>query len=131
MGWDDELAAADAAVAGYFDTLSFTAVGMTRPPRASNAAAIVDPARPAFGFLGTLESAPEFTSFADSNRPTAGDRSVRQITRICLTALTTGWPWVPRQDDRIRSAVALYQVAANPDCDGTARVAIWLNKVSS
>lgn len=129
MTWDAALARADAATAAYFDTQAFVAVAMTKPARQVNAVDVVDPARPEFPFMGSLDLAPEFTAFATSNRPNAGDRNMRQVTRICLTALTSAWPWMLRQGDRIRSADALYVVAATPDSDGTARVAVWLNKV--
>lgn len=130
MSWDEALATTDAAVASYFDTVAFTAIGMATPPRAVNADAAPDASRPAFDFFGTLESEPQFTSFDRNNQPTAADRSIRQVMRLCLTASTAGWPWVPRQGDRIRSATALYAVSANPDSDGTQRVAFWLNRVS-
>lgn len=130
MSWDEALATTDAAVASYFDTAAFTAIAMATPPRAVNADAAPDASRPVFDFVGTLEIEPQFAAFARNDQPSAADRSVRQINRLCLTATTTGWPWVPRQGDRIRSATALYAVSANPDSDGTARVAFWLNRVS-
>ena len=131
MSFANDLAAADDAVAGYFDEPGFTAVPMARPARAVNAGEVPDETRAAFHFAGTLDTAPEFTAFASGNRPTAADRQVRQISRICLSALSTGWPWIPRQGDRIRTASALYMLAASPDTDGTARIVMWLNKVSA
>lgn len=130
MSFDTDLAAADAAAAGTFDVPGFTAVALMRAGLAVNAGEIPDPSRPTFDFAGTLDSAPEFTAFADGNRPTASDRQVRQISRICLSALSTGWPWVPRQGDHIRTATALYRLAASPDTDGTARIVMWLTRIS-
>lgn len=131
MTWDAALARADAATAAYFDTQAFVAVAMTKPARQVNAADIEDASRPAFTFMGSLDLAPEFSAFATANRPNASDRQTRQVTRICLTALSSAWPWMLRQNDRIRSADALYVVAAAPESDGSARVALWLNKVST
>ena len=131
MSFANDLAAADGAVAGYFDEPGFTAVPMARPARAVNAGEVPDETRTAFDFAGTLDTAPEFTAFASGNRPTATDRQVRQISRICLSALTTGWPWIPRQGDRIRTASALYMLAASPDTDGTARIVMWLKRISA
>ncbi|GGF56682.1 hypothetical protein GCM10007301_15460 [Azorhizobium oxalatiphilum] len=130
MGWNDALAAADRAVASYFDTTDFTATGMTKPERAVNADGVVDSARPAFDFKGTLEKAPEFSAFDTTSRPSPADRNIRKVDRICLTADSTAWPWMPKQGDRIRSASALYALAAEPDNDGTRRVALWLNRIS-
>ncbi len=131
MGWDDALAASDAAVAAYFDTLKFDAVGMATASRAVNAPTTTDPDRPRFEFFGSLDVEPEMSAVSNSSRPNAGDRSIRHISRICLTADTSKWPWMLRQGDRVRTPTAVYMVAVNPDSDGTARVAIWLNKVSS
>ena len=131
MAWDDDLAATDAAVAGYFDTVAFTAVPMTKPPRAANAEPIPDTDRSAFDFFGSLDIEPEFSSLSSANRPSPGDRQIRSVRRLCLTALTTAWPWLLRQGDHVRTASALYVVAAVPDQDGTPRMAYWLNKVSS
>ncbi|OYX85629.1 MAG: hypothetical protein B7X99_10095 [Rhizobiales bacterium 17-65-6] len=130
MSFADALAAADSAAAGFFDMPGFTALPMARPERASNAPLMPDTSREAFGFSGSLDIAPEFTAFTTGNRPTAADRQVRQISRICLSALSTGWPWVPREGDRIRTATALYALAASPDTDGTARIVMWLNRIS-
>lgn len=131
MSWDEDLARADLAAAAYFDTVECTAVAMTKPPRAVNAEAGPDESRPGFTFMASIESAPEFSSLAGANRPTPADRSVRQVNRICLTALASGWPWMLRQGDRVKAGTALYQVAADPDDDGTARVAVWLNRLSA
>lgn len=130
MSFTDDLATTDAAAAGYFDVPGFTAVAMMRPPLAVNAGEMPDPSREAFDFAATLDTAPEFTAFADGNKPTATDRQVRQISRICLSALSTGWPWIPRQGDHIRTATALYRLAASPDTDGTARLVMWLTRIS-
>lgn len=131
MSWDDALAAADRVAAGIFDTPGFTAVPMRQPERAANATPIADPDRVAFGFAGTLESAPELSALANSNAPRPADRAVRHVAKTCLTALASGWPWLPRQGDRIRAPDgALYQLAAAPDSDGTARLAFWLNRLA-
>lgn len=130
MGWDEALARSDAVAAAYFDTVSFEAIGMAAG-RAVNAPASPDPARPRFSFKGSLDIEPELSAVSNSSRPNAGERSIRHISRICLTAEISAWPWLLRQGDHVRIAGALYAVAVNPDSDGTARVAIWLNKVSS
>lgn len=130
MSFADDLAATSKVVAGYFDAPGFTAVPVARPGLAVNALEVRDTSREEFSFSGSLRAASEFTAFADGNRPTAGDRQVRQISRICLSALSTGWPWVPRQGDHIRTASALYRLAASPDSDGTARLVMWLNRIS-
>lgn len=130
MSWSANLAAVDAAVAGYFDGDACTAVAMTKPLRSVNAEAAPDPSRESFDFLGTIEIEPSFQDISSGGgRPSAGDRQFRQVSQTCLTALTTGWPWVPRQGDQVVCAGQRYSVVASPDRDGTGRIALWLNKV--
>lgn len=131
MSWDEDLARVDLMTAGYFDTVECTAVAMTKPARAVNAEAGPDESRPGFSFMASIETGPEFSSLAGANRPTPADRSIRQVNRACLTALASAWPWMLRKDDRVSAGDVLYQVAADPDDDGTARVVIWLNRISA
>lgn len=129
MSWDDDFARMDEVAAAYFDSPGFEAVAMRKP--APNANYEPDASRLSFDFAGTLETAPSFSTIAGGEAPRPSDRSFRAVSKICLTALTTTWPWVPRQGDRIRHGLALYQVAADPERDGsTDRLAFWLNKVS-
>ncbi|MBB3771531.1 hypothetical protein FHS55_002130 [Angulomicrobium tetraedrale] len=131
MSWDDDLARGDAAVAGYFDTGSFTAIPMCKPGLAVNASADeADPTRESFVFAGSLEFGPEMSAMTGARTAGAQDRNVRQVFRACLTALATGWPWVPRQGDRIEAGTTLYLVAANAERDGTGRLVFWLNGVT-
>lgn len=130
MSWDDALARTDEACARHFDTVACSAIAMCKPERAANAPEGPDPSRPGFGFSASIEFAPELNAMSGARSSGAADRNVRQVTRVCLTAVTTGWPWMLRQGDRVRTADALYQIAANPDQDGTARVALWLNRIS-
>lgn len=131
MGWDDDLARADLTTAAYFDTVECTAVAWTKPERAVNHIPGPDESRPGFTFFASIETGPEFSSFAGANRPTPADRNIRQVNRVCLTALATAWPWMLRKDDRVSTGDALYQVVADPERDGTARVAVWLNQISA
>lgn len=119
-----------ASVAGYFDSPVFEAVAMRKPPNVPNGNYEPDLSRLSFDFNGTLETAPSLSAMLNSREPKPGDRSIRAVTKICLTALTTGWPWVPKTGDRIRVGDALYQVAFDPDRDGsTDRFAFWLNRI--
>jgi len=124
MNWDDHLDRLDALVATHFDTASCTALAMTRPERAVNGDMVADAARAPFTFKGTLETSPELKTLGPSE-------PLRQVTRICLSALAEGWSWVPRQGDRIIIDGALYQLASNPERDGTRRLAFWLNRISA
>lgn len=128
MNWDSALAAADAVAAGYFDTQVFVITPMAKPARDVNAKPQPDPSRAAFEFRGTLESDPELNELG-ANR-NAGSRSdgSRNVSRLCLTALATGWAYLPRQGDLLESGDQRYSVAASPDRDGTDRVVLWLNK---
>lgn len=128
MGWNDAKALMQSVVAGYFDTTPCTAVAMRKP--APNADYEADASRLSFDFLGTIDLAPEMTSALDSRRPQPSDRNIRLVSKICLTALTTEWPWVLKQGDRIQSGSVIYQVAAAPENDGSDRVAVWLNRIA-
>ncbi|WAC26420.1 hypothetical protein [Ancylobacter sp. SL191] len=131
MSWDDALARADEACAAYFDTVAFTVVPMRKPGRDVNGALEPDPTRPGFSFHGSLDTAPELNAFAGSRSGGADERSRRQVSRVCLTALMTGWPWTPKQDDRLRTESALYQLVAAPETDGSGRAVLWLNRISA
>lgn len=128
MGWDADRAKLARAVSGYFDTARCTATGMRKA--GPNADYEVDPARVGFTFFGTIDLSPEMTPATDANRPRPSDRNIRLVSRVCLTALTTHWPWQLRQGDRVACAGVLYQVAAAPERDGSDRVAIWLNRLA-
>ncbi|WP_323011115.1 hypothetical protein [Paracoccus sp. (in: a-proteobacteria)] len=130
MGWDEHREMMESVVAAYFDTTPFTLTGMTKPARQVNAVEVVDLERPAFEFRGTLHLDPEFSTLDRRAQPSAADRNIRQVSRICLTALHKAWPWQPRQGDRVQGPDGLYVLASNPDRDGTGRIVIWLNKVS-
>ncbi len=120
----------EGVVSAYFDTTPFTLTGMTRPTRQVNAPEVADLERPVFEFAGILHFDPDFSTLDRRAQPSAADRNMRQVSRICLTALCTAWPWQPRQGDRVQGADGLYVLASNPDRDGTGRIVIWLNKVS-
>lgn len=128
MAWDDALARTDEACARHFDTVACSAIAMHR--LGPNTDFAPDTSRASFGFSASLESSPELSAMADANRPRPSDRNIRQVTKTCLTAVTTGWPWMLRQGDRVQVGPVVYQVAANPDQDGTVRVAIWLNRIA-
>lgn len=129
MSWSDNLAAVDAAVAGYFDEEACTAIPMAKA--SANAQIAPDPSREAFEFLATIETEPSFNSLVGAGGPKGDDRQFRHVAKVCLTALTTDWPWMLKQGDHIDCAGTRYSVAAAPDRDGTPRVAVWLNRVKS
>lgn len=131
MGWDSNLAAADAAVAGYFDTQVFTAHAMTKPLRDVNALPQADPTRPAFEFMGSIELDPDMTALGTPQFPTPSSPGDRRVAKICLTALSVGWPWMLRQGDQLETGGARYALSAAPDRDGTDRIVLWLNKVAA
>ena len=130
MGWDEHRDLMEGVVSAYFDTTPFTLTRMTKPVRQVNAPEVVDPETPAFEFSGILHFDPDFSTLDRRSDPSPADRNIRQVSRICLTALCTAWPWQPRQGDRVQGPAGLYVLASNPDRDGTGRIVIWLNKVS-
>lgn len=129
MSWSDNLAGTESAVAAYFDDVPFTAVGMKKPARDVNGSMAPDPDRPAFDFMGSVDSEPSFNQIGSSGRTSASSMGDRQVARTCLTALARDWPWMVRQGDAIKSAGQNYKVVATPDRDGSDRIVIWLNKV--
>lgn len=131
MSWDANLAAADAAVAGYFDEQVFTAIAMARPARDVNALPQADATRPSFEFRGTLEFDPQMTAIGSTQFPTSNSPADRHVSKVCLTALASAWPWMPRQDDQIAMGDQRYALASAPDRDGTDRVVMWLNRVKA
>jgi hypothetical protein len=143
MSWASNLAAADAAVAGYFDQDICEAIAMTKPARSVNAAAALDVSRPSFLFVGTIELDPDMTALGTTENPTTRSPGDRKVAKVCLSALVTGpvtmvetselvtgWPWMLRQGDQVLCAGVRYQISASPDRDGTARLVLWLNKVA-
>ena len=139
MSWDSNLAAVEAAVAGYFDTQAFAAYAMRKPTLAVNKTIEPDPARPSFEFMGTLELDPGLNALGSTENATSGSIGDRQVARVCLTALSSAWPWMPRQGDIIlhRPIVAgvptdvgatRYAISAALDRDGSDRIVAWLNK---
>lgn len=130
MGWDSNLAAVDALVAGYFDAQVFVIKPMAKPARDVNAVAQPDPSREPFEFRGTLEMDPELNDLGPNRNAASRTNGARNVARLCLTALATGWPWQPKQSDMLESNGQRYLVATI-DRDGTDRIVLWLNKAQS
>ncbi|MBS9720180.1 hypothetical protein JYU29_05700 [Tianweitania sp. BSSL-BM11] len=143
MSWDSALAAADLAVARYFDTHDFVLIPMAKPDREVNAVASEDPGRKAFEFKGSIEADPELNEIGNNRNASSRSGGARNVARLCLTALTAApvsledgtilpvWPWQPRQGDHIEQPGQRYVIAASPDRDGTDRLVLWLNKARS
>jgi hypothetical protein len=131
MSWSDNLAAVDHAVAGYFDEQCVKAIPMAKPARQVNAALVADPSRQSFDFMATIELDPGMDAIGTTMRPNANSDGSRHVAKVCLTALSSCWPWMPKQNDRLECDGVLYTITAAPDRDGTDRVAYWLNKVAS
>ena len=129
MSWSESMEANDLAVAAYFDDVEFMAIAMRRPERDVNGGVSLDPDRSAFPFLGSIDVEPSFNQIGSSERPSAGSFGDRRVSKTCLTAHVADWPWMLRQGDHIEGNDERYMVAANPDRDGSNRVAVWLNKV--
>jgi hypothetical protein len=128
VSWSSNLAAVDAAVAGYFDETLVTAVAMKKPAREVNAQPVPDESRASFAFMATIEIDPQMDAIGMTMRPTSSSDGNRHTAKICLTALATIFPWMPRQGDRLVVGDVTYSIASAPDRDGTDRVVIWLNK---
>lgn len=126
MDWDAASAALDERAAEVFDTQTFRLV-----PRKAGASVnhglVSDPDRDAFAFAGTLEFNPPGIA---SERRMAADPSGRQqaiFFEAVITALTSGWPWLPRRDDLIEHGGEVYRVMGI-DADGSPRRAIHVNR---
>lgn len=128
MSWDRNLDALDRLMAGHFDTQAFAIYPMAKPVRDVNAASQPDASREAFEFRGTLEADTELNDLGPNRNASSRTDGARHVARLCLTALATDWPWLPRQGDQIEDCSQRYVVAASPDRDGTDRIVIWLNK---
>lgn len=130
MGWDSNLAAMDAVVAGYFDEEAFSAVGMRKPPRDVNALWQQDPDRPSFDFFGSVETDTELGDIGRTGNASAKSLADRMTAKTCLTALCTGWAWQVRQGDQIlrHQDGSRFTVATAPERDGTDRLVLWLNR---
>lgn len=129
MSWDDNLAATDALVAGYFDTQEFTAIAAAKPGLDVNARDQADSSRPSFTFMGTLETDPMLNDVGTTERANSRTDGARNVHRQCLTALSTNWPWMLKQGDFVARGGKLFKLAQSPDRDGTDRVVLWLNSV--
>jgi hypothetical protein len=129
VDWASARAFTEQACAEIFDYKVFTATGMRKPARDVNASAAPDPDRPAFDFMGSVDSEPSFNQIGSSARTSASSFGDRQVARTCITALARDWPWMIQQGDTIVGAEQQYRVVATPDRDGSERVAIWVNKV--
>lgn len=126
MSWKDDLAATDNLVAGYFDTDSCRLV-----PRIAgigvNHGRQDDASREAFDFLGSLDEQPSGDLMARhrSSDPAAG--KANPYYDAVLTALVTGWPWLPRRDDHVVVGGVTWRIMADAT-DGTARRAWYMNR---
>ena len=138
MGFAPNLAAVDAAVASYFDTRLFTATRMVQPARAVNAFAAPSTVDLPFAFAGTIEAEPRLSAIAREQYAQPSTDTNRQTLRLCLTALATGWPWMPRKGDRIDAwpgsigvgTAERFELVQGADQDGSARVVLWLTRLA-
>lgn len=130
MAWDDMLRTADQAVASFFDEDLFLAQDFHRPARTSpNAPLVTNTANQAFEFRGSIDFEPSINAFGGATRSSSDDAGPRHVTQICISALTTGWPWLPQTGDRLTRAKdgSPYTIAA-VDTDGTDRIVFWVNR---
>ena len=126
MDWNAASATLDERVAEAFDIQTFRVVPRTAGTSV-NHGLVADTDRVAFEFRGTLELNPPGIA---SERRMATDPSGRQQSIFfvgVITALTTGWAYLPRRDDLIEHGAEVYRVMGI-DADGSARRAIHVNR---
>ena len=117
MTWDANLAEADAVAAAYFDTIAFRLVPM-REGVGPNAPRRAEEDRAVFDFMGSLDlNPPAVQSGFQQQAGGAGREGVQH--EAVITAMATGWAWLPRALDRIEGLAdgQAWQVAARPRND--------------
>lgn len=124
MSWKNDLAATDALVARYFDE-----VACTLNPRIGGAgvnhARQDDPDRESFDFMGSIDEQPSGDLMARHRTGDPGSAKSNPYFDAVLTALVSGWPWLPRKDDHVVTSDATWRIAAAA-ADGTDRQAWYL-----
>ncbi|WP_318558178.1 hypothetical protein [Pseudorhizobium pelagicum] len=126
MSWSDHLAAADIAVASYFDETPCRLQPRTKG-LSVNYADVDDPDRTAFDFLGTIDLEPPADRLTRHMSADPGVRNGTVSYDAVLTALTTLWPYEPKRGDHLISGGVTWKIAAN-EKDGSDRPAWYLNK---
>ena len=126
MDWEAALALTETTCAEIFDRtpcrLQPRAIGQSVNHPAGN-----DPGRVAFDFLGTIELEPPSDRLARHLSSDPGIQNGTVSYDAVLTALTVGWLFRPKRDDRIISGNVTWKVAASED-DGSMRGAWYLVK---
>ena len=131
MDWDTAAAFTERAVAAVFDTVACQMVPMTLPHggRDGNARPVADGAREGFGFLATLDLEPSQDSIPRHLTADPGVNGMQVAYDAVVTALVTGWPWLPRRGDRIGVGAVLYEIKLER-VDGSPRRAFYVNRVN-
>lgn len=127
MDFRDAMAAMDAAVAETFDADAFRAMPRTAGIGV-NAPRGADPLRAEFDFMGSLERGPAVLPV--SQRPAGDPGSVRVPVshEAVVTALASGWPWVPVRLDHLVLGGERWEIVDLID-DGSPRKAFLVNRV--
>ena len=128
MSWSAHLAAADDAAASYFDeTLCLLQPRAPGLGVSVNHSEVDDPDRAVFEFLGTIDLEPPADRLTRHMPVDPGTRSGAVSYGAVLTALTTGWPYLPKRGDHVVAGGVTWKIAAKED-DGSNRPAWYLNR---
>lgn len=128
MSWDENLAAADLAVADYFDQGACTLLP-TAPGPTANYKRGPDPNRQPFDFLATIELEPPSDRIARHLSSDTGIRNGTVSYDAVMTALISSWPYLPQRDDQVAvDGVAAWKIVAKEQ-DGSLRPAWYLARI--
>lgn len=126
MDWDDAAPILDAAVAETFDTATFTVVPL-REGASVNHPKMPDGTRAGFDFVGSIDIGPPVVG----NRPNLSADPVIEREGVAyeavVTALDTGWPYVPRRGDQLEHDGVSWSIA-DLGRDGTPRRVLYVNR---
>lgn len=129
MSWNDDFAAAEQAVADYFDEVALSLqpmkVGLT-----VNHPAGSDPDRDQFDFLGSIDLEPPSDRIARHLSSDTGIRNGTVSYDAVLTAHIGAWPYIPKRGDFVSAPGQLWKIEAKEE-DGGLRPAWYLSRVKT